>query len=301
MKRKANLPRPVLWIVTAAVAAGVAGCTTQRTGEPPAPPALPPVRVLAYINVSSGCQEPTVELLKGFEKHYPGRVNVEIVDFGDQGAGNKRWKDSGHDCMTIEVDGSPLVRFPAQGKEKVVALRQPVGFWWTHEDLQAAVGAAVDGTLQRGTEEEAIAGRPPRKVEARIVTEEVKREGKTSARVLVNERSAMLFRAGSGGKSAAQRAEAAAKVLRDWTKEPITPNQIDRKETDKGWAVRVGGKVVAVATADDAKAAGGASDQLAKKWLVGIRQAVAVAARPGQSGAQAAEKASDEEGCETGG
>jgi hypothetical protein len=286
------------------VSVGVlAGCPKPSTDVPgaAAKPERPPVRILAYINESSGCQEPTIELLKSFQKQYRGRVTVEIVDFGDEGKGNKRWKESGLDCMTIEIDGSPLVRFLAEGKEKVVALRQPVGFWWTHEDLQAAVAAAVDGTLQRGTEEEALAGRPPRKVDAKIVTEEVKREGKAYARVLINERSAMLIRGGSGGRSAAQRAEAAAKVLRDWTKEPVAPNQIDRQEVTGGWAVRVNKKVVAVATDADAKAAGGTPDQLAKKWLVGIRQGIAIAARLPAMGAAAPKEQPADDGCDTGG
>jgi len=262
-------------------------------------PTPPPVRIVAYINVSSGCQEPTIELLKSFEKQYPGRVSLELVDFGDEGTGNKRWKASGYDCMTIEIDGSPLVRFAASQKAKTVALRQPVGFWWTHEDLKAAVAAAVGGTLRRGTEEEAIEGQPPHKVKAEVVVEEVKRDGKASARVLINERSAMLIRVGSGGKTPAQRAEAAAEVIKDWLKEPIKPNEIDRTQVKGGWAVRVNKQVVGVATEADGKAMGGTPDQVAKKWLVGIRQGIAIAARP-REGLAAKEEAGDD-GCETGG
>jgi hypothetical protein len=265
------------------------------------PAAPPPVKIVAYINVSSGCQEPTIDLLKGFPGQYPGRLNLEIVDFGDEGKGNQRWKQSGYDCMMIEVDGSPLVKFETGGRTKTVALRQPVGFWWTHEDLKAAIAAAVAGNLQRGTEEEAIAGQPARKIKARVVTEEVKREGKMLARVLINERPAMLIRLSSGGESPGHRAETAAKVLRDWLKEPVKPNEIDRKQVTGGWAVRVRGKTVAVATAADAKAAGGAPDQLAKKWLVGIRQGIAIAARPADTASPKGKEPEPDEGCETGG
>ncbi len=294
--------RFVMWIVavlTCIVVVALVGCATREPQEPAAPAAPPPVKILAYINVSSGCQEPTIDVLKSLRKQYPDRVELELVDFGDEGRGNRRWKDSGHDCMTIEIDGSPLVKFPAGDGTKTVALRQPGGFWWTHDDLRAAVAAAVDGKLQRGTEEEAIAGQPARKVRAKVVIEEVKREGKAPARVLINERSAILFRTSSTAGSPSVRAEAAAKVIREWLDGPVKPNEIDRKEISGGWAVRVNGKVVAVATPADGKAAGGTPDQVAKKWLVGIRQGIAIAARPSEAGA--APKESGDDGCETGG
>jgi len=288
-------------VVSLLLLAVLVGCRGEPAKEGGGPAAPRPVKILAYVNVSSGCQEPTIELLKSFKAEYPGRVDLGIVDFGDQGEGSKQWKGSGYDCMVIEVDGSPLVKFETGGRTKTVALRQPVGFWWTHDDLKAAVAAAIEGELQSGTEEEAIAGQPPRKIKTRIVTEQVKRDGKTFARVLINERSAMLIRASSGDQSPNERAEAAGQVLRKWLRQPVKPNEIDRKQVAGGWAVRVSGKVVAVATLTGAKAAGGTPDQLAKKWLVGIRQGIAIAARP-EGTRDAAEKApAPDEGCEVGG
>lgn len=296
--------RPWIGVLFGTLGAGImvafSACGREQEKGKTSPVTPPPVRITAYINVSSGCQEPTIELLKSFPKTYPGRVRVDIVDFGDQGAGNKRWKESGYDCMIIEINGSPLVKFDSGGKPKTVALRQPVGFWWTQEDLKAAVAAAVNGTLQRGTEEEAIAGQPSRKIKAKVVVEEVRREGKTWARVLINERPAMLIRVGAEGKSAVQRAEVAAQTIREWLKNPVKPNEIDRQAAKGGWVVRVNKKVVALATEADAKAMGGTAEQVAKKWLVGIRQGIAIAARPPDAQA-AAQKEPQEEGCETGG
>jgi hypothetical protein len=163
------------------------------------------------------------------------------------------------------------------------------------------VAAAVAGALRPATEEEALNAQPARRVTAEVVTEEVKRDGKASARVLINERPALLIRAASGGRSPAQRAAAAAKVLRDWMKGPIAPNEIDRQPVQGGWAVRVKGKVVAVATPADGKAAGGTPDQVAKKWLVGIRQGVAIAARPAGGTDTPKPKPATGGGCETGG
>jgi len=292
-----------LWALGCALllAVPLLGCRREQAQTPAEQAGRPTVRIVAYINVSSGCQEPTIKLLRQLEEQHPDRVQLEVVDFGDEGEGNQRWKSSGYDCMTIEIDGSPLARFDVAGKPKTVALRQPVGFWWTHEDLRTAVAAAVDGSLQRGTEEGAIAGQPSRKIKANVVAEEVKRDGRTSGRVLINERPAMLIRVASGKASPGERAELAARVIRDWLKNPVKPDEIDREQVPGGWAVRVKGQVVAVATPTDAKAAGGAADQVAKRWLVGIRQGIAIAARPAENASGTSPEKPDEEGCETGG
>jgi len=292
-----------LWVLGCALllAVPLLGCRPEQAQTPAEQASQPPVRIVAYINASSGCQEPTIKLLRQLEEQHPDRVQLEIVDFGDEGEGNQRWKSSGYDCMTIEINGSPLARFDAAGKPKTVALRQPVGFWWTHEDLKTAVAAAMNGNLQRGTEQEAIAGQPPRKIKANVVAEEVKRDGRTSGRVLINERPAMLIRVASGNASPGERAESAARELKDWLRNPVKPNQIDREQVPGGWAVRVKGQVVAVATPTDGKAAGGAADQVAKKWLVGIRQGIAIAARPAENASGTSPGKPGDEGCDTGG
>lgn len=120
------------------------------------PADAPPVLILAYINVSSGCQQDTVDLLKAMPAQNP-RVQVEFVDFGDGGAGAQRWQDSGHKCMTIEINGSPNVKFEQGETTKVTSFRMPAGYIWEHPDLEAAVQAALAGTLQPATEEEVLA------------------------------------------------------------------------------------------------------------------------------------------------
>ncbi|MEN6645176.1 MAG: hypothetical protein ABFE08_22260 [Armatimonadia bacterium] len=128
------------------------GC---KAGGPTATQA-PPVKILAYINVSSGCQQETVDLLKSLPAKDP-RVQVEFVDFGDGGAGAQRWQDSGHKCMTIEINGSPNVKFKQGETTKVMSFRMPAGYIWTHPDLEAAVQAALEGNLQPATEDEVVA------------------------------------------------------------------------------------------------------------------------------------------------
>jgi hypothetical protein len=114
-----------------------------------------PVKVIAYINVTSGCQKPTVDLLQQLERRNSADLKVEFVDFGDQGKGFQRWRESGYQCLTLEINGSPYAKFPEQSTPKVVAFKMPVGFLWTHADLEAAVAAALAGQLQPATEAEA--------------------------------------------------------------------------------------------------------------------------------------------------
>lgn len=130
------------------------GC--KAIGPTATEPQGPSVKILAYINVSSGCQQPTVDLLKSLSANDP-RVQLELVDFGDGGAGAQRWQDSGHKCMTIEINGSPNVKFKQGETTKVMSFRMPPGYVWTHPDLEAAVKAGLEGSLQQATEDEVMA------------------------------------------------------------------------------------------------------------------------------------------------
>jgi hypothetical protein len=131
------------------------GCPPSG-GKSEAGPAPVAVRLLAYINVSSGCQQATVDFLQSLAAKYPG-VETELVDFGDGDTGAARWEQSGLKCMAVEINGQSIVKYPVDGVVKVMAFRAPAGFYWEHEDLAAAVQAALAGTLQTATEEEFLA------------------------------------------------------------------------------------------------------------------------------------------------
>lgn len=134
----------------------VAGCKPSGgTASPAAAPVT--VRLLAYVNVSSGCQQATVDFLHSLPGKYPG-AQVELVDFGDGGPGAARWEQSGLKCMAIEINGQSIVKYPMEGTIRVMAFRAPAGFYWEHADLEAAVQAAAQGTLQPATEEEFLSG-----------------------------------------------------------------------------------------------------------------------------------------------
>lgn len=134
----------------------LAGCRKPQSSVP-VEKVPPPVQVRAYINVSSGCQESTVNFLKDLRQKYP-RLNLELIDFGDGGAGQDQWQQAGLKCLTIEINGNSTVKFPTKQGPKVIAFHMPAGFMWTHEDLEQAVAAAVAGKLQPATEEEAMSG-----------------------------------------------------------------------------------------------------------------------------------------------
>jgi len=147
------------------------GCQQAKTVVP-VPSGPPPVQLRAYINVSSGCQQATIDFMQGLKQKYP-RLQVELVDFGDGGAGLDRWQQSGYKCMTLEIDGHSVVKFPLNGKTKAVAFHMPAGFSWEHEDLAQAVAAAMSGKLQPATEEEAMEGVSPEQMKAKV--EELKK------------------------------------------------------------------------------------------------------------------------------
>jgi hypothetical protein len=132
---------------------------------PPPPP--PPVHLRAYINVSSGCQQTTVDFLHHLAQKYP-RVQLELIDFGDGGKGSELWQQSGYKCMTIEINGHSAVKFPAGNKTQAIAFHMPAGFLWNHDDLGHAVQAALAGTLQPATEAELAAQTPPQEVKAKL-------------------------------------------------------------------------------------------------------------------------------------
>jgi hypothetical protein len=171
------MKRLVLLLAVGAVAM-VAGCQTQQAVTAPAGP--PPVDLRAYINVSSGCQEATVQFLHKLQEQYP-RLTLELIDFGDGGAGLERWQASGHKCMTLEINGQSVVKYPKGGKMKSVAFRMPAGFLWTHEDLAEAVKAAMAGELQPSTEDEAMAETSPEKVKAKLEEYQKAKQSKATA------------------------------------------------------------------------------------------------------------------------
>ncbi len=273
------------------------GCGPQATDtgtDRPMSVEAEPISVLAFMNVSSGCQDATVNLLKKLEKEHDPRLHVEIVDFGDGGEGAKRWQEEGHRCMLIMINGHSRVKYPlSDGTEKVSVFEMPVGFMWAFEDLENAVAAAVKGQLHPATEEEAAENMPAAMVEPEYSITEITKNGQSEAQVAMNGHTAITIRTAAAGKSPRQRAEDLVQNLQGWMAEPIKPDQIERNEVEGGWMISAAGHDLILVTEEDGKATGNTAEGQAKVWLVGIRQGVTWAALP----ADARIQGSDEECC----
>jgi hypothetical protein len=231
------------------------------------------VRIVAYINISSGCQASTVKLINDLAIKYSEFAQVEFVDFGDGGAGAQRWADDGLDCMTILFNGSPVVRIPGpDGEAKTVVYAMPEGFSWTHDDLKASFAAMKTGKLEILTEEEARAALAPKdvKLQAKVVT------SGSAAELQINGTPVLTLKAQADGKSAAQRAQAAKAAIDEWGKKPIHPSQLSITMIDESASIQANEQEIIRVTAADVKAAGAAGQrQLANEWLKGISGAIA--------------------------
>ncbi len=235
------------------------------------------VAIRAYINVSSGCQAATVDFINGLKTKYAPNVSLEMIDFGDRGKGTRAWQQSGHRCMTIELNGSSLVKFPYNGKMQAVAFQMPVGFNWTHADLEHAVQAGVRGELQPATAAEVEAAAPPQLLRATVTAGSTTANGRRYATVVINGQIAVYIPGATS--QASQRANQAVSVLKGWLVRPVKLSQLTVQQVTGGWKVLAGGKGVITATAADAQVYGEQSRQVAEGWVGGIKHTLV--GRPG--------------------
>lgn len=236
------------------------------------------VTIRAFINVSSGCQVATVDFLNALKTRYAPNVALELTDFGDQGRGFRRWQQSGYRCLTIELNGSPLVKYPYHGKTHAVGFQMPAGMNWTHSDLEQAVQAGLKGQLHRATPAEVTACAPPRKLSATVATGTAKASGKSFTTVTINGKPALAFPGVSA--DASRRAKTAATTLKAWLAKPVRLSDLTLKRTAYGWAVLATGSTIATATTADGKAFGRTPQVVADGWLSGLKHALA---GPGRS------------------
>ncbi len=320
MKRRA-----VAWLTVAVVGAcllalAAAGC--KKAEAPPEFPQATPktpagekAKLTAWINVTSGCQKETVQLLKELAETYKDRVEVEIIDFG-QPEGARRWQDSGLGCMAIQFNGETAVTFPKDGEETTAIFKMPAGFTWTHEDLRAAFAALANGTLRPATEQEIAELTAPRMIDLDIRSQEVSDmvDGhKRYGQLLINNEVVARLYGKLKGKSPAQRAKAAQLALEKWISQPVLPSDLSTAQGPDGWGVYAQEILVLVALPEDAARAGKdmTPEKLADKWLKAIRKHVAQAAAEARKKAKQEEKkkqetqgpgagpAGDEEGTKT--
>jgi len=234
-----------------------------------------PVTIRAYLNVSSGCQAATVDFLNALKARYAPEVKLEMVDFGDEGKGLKRWRAAGLRCQTIEINGSALVKFVHNAKPRVVAFRMPAGLQWTHTDLEQAVQAGLRGELQPATEAEVAASARPVTIKATVRSSPLTQGGQPFIAVRVNGVAALLVPVGDDRAAATRRAAAAVAVLQSWLSQPVKLADLRVTPTASGAALVAAGKTVLIATAADSKRLRQPPLAVAEGWLAGLHHALA--------------------------
>ncbi|MEA3403396.1 MAG: hypothetical protein U9R79_19295 [Armatimonadota bacterium] len=270
----------------------LAGCAERQAQQPMKPPpqevaagpaeAPDTVELTAYINVTSGCQEPTVELLKELAQQYDDVIDMEVIDFGSP-EGNERWREDGLKCMALMFDGSPVVRIPGEdGEKRTVIFYFPVGFSWTHQDLKQTFAAIAAGEAEILSEEEARKALAPVPVEVEVEVREVAQ----GAEVVMNGEVAFTITQEAGGKTPLQRAQAAREALEEWTSEPVHTTQLSVMDAEKGWSILAEGKELIRVYPADADAAGVEQGKKhAAEWMKGIKGGIVAAVRAAQESA----------------
>ncbi|MBM3499800.1 MAG: hypothetical protein FJX74_14160 [Armatimonadetes bacterium] len=234
-----------------------------------------PIPVKAYINVSSGCQEPTVDLLKRMAGQNP-RLQLDLIDFG-QPEGSRRWRADGFSCMTILINGHNTVTYGPRGNRQIVSFQFPPGFQWALQDLEGALKGALDGTVYYGAEAGAtrVESRMPT---LRITSRESVINGKKVGEVVINGQVAIRLRTTFDGLPPLQRAEqAAARLKRAIAMPGFHPSGIRVGKVTDGVALIASDKVLAIADAPQATLLNTTPEKLAQGWASALRKALAAA------------------------
>lgn len=239
-------------------------------------------KLTAYIEMTSGCQKATIDAMEKAQSEYAGKIEFDVVDFGDGGAGAKRWQDSGIGCMALVFGDSYMGAWEQDGKLKVIDFRTPPGFNWTIEDFNQALAAFAAGTLREPTEEEAKNVQHLEPVAVIAKGQAVKADdGSEIGQLLIGANVVVELTAPAAGMSASARAKAAAKALEDWTGKPYKPSELGMKKDNGNIVISAGELVILTVTKADADAAGKPLSKVAAGWHKGIRCAV-VSANSGE-------------------
>jgi hypothetical protein len=239
----------------------------------------PQITVRAYINVSSGCQQKTVDLLQRLDREND-RLTVEMIDFGSP-EGNRRWREDGLSCMTILVNEHKTVTFGDPGHRRIVTFQYPPGFQWIPEDLERSIKDALAGKLFYGEEPGAT------KIESRLPTlhltsRQATLGGRKVGEVLINGQVAIRFRTTYQGLPPLQRAEQAVGRIKRLLAGSFTPGQLRVTKVDSEVVLAAVDKVICVADAPQARLVGTTPIELAKSWGMSLRKALVTAMGKGQ-------------------
>ncbi len=253
----------------------VTGCPRSSSRVEPPPSSTTLSTITAYVNVSSGCQQPTVDLLKTARDVYDGLLAIEIIDFGDDADGARMWKEADLNCMAVLFDGEQLVAWDQDGEARIVDFSLPPGFNWTLEDLDSAITAFAERRLRRPTPEEQdnVQQLTPEQVPATAQSMTTD-DGVEVGQLIIARTLAIEIACPIGDLTPLQRAAAAAKAIAKWTGRPYKPSDLKIEKSPSGLQVVAGDATVIAVTQDDADAAKTNPNTLAARWRDGIRRAI---------------------------
>ncbi|MFW6155852.1 MAG: hypothetical protein ACOC7J_00920 [Armatimonadota bacterium] len=269
--------RPAALIALAILALPMTGCRQQQQQAQPSTIIDGfHVHLLAWIDENASCQQKTIDLLRSLEETWPARLEVGIVDIGSA-AGRERWEEAGFDAMAIQIDGNTTVSWGEGDSRRTVTFMHPAGFAWTHDDLRAAVQAALRGGLRAADPGEAEGVRLM-DVQIRGQSVRVGDEGVETGQLIIREQIVLEVTEPHEQLSPGQRVTAAAGALAEVLQKSFTPNKLSLSREPYGVVVMAGMTPVLVATEADVAAEKITREQLAERWLRAIRQVLIDAA-----------------------
>lgn len=261
-----------------------------KPGEaaPAAAPEKPRVRsgraleVTAFLDDNAPCEKRTREFLALLEKAYGPRIEVEVVNYRDEGEGSKRWMDAKLRSSAIVLGGSPYVSFERDGAKAPVGFVLTAGYVWNYQDLADAIAAGVAGKLDKVDEDVTVAARPTLPtLKPEVSTRLAGNDPEGPAVLIIEGQEVLTLRCPYRNVTPEQRLSGAIRDLLRIVEDPFSPEMLLRQETSGGeWVVVANGRAVLNATPEDAKAAGTTPDELSRQWLHGIRDGLALAAVP---------------------
>ncbi|MGI5818506.1 MAG: hypothetical protein ACOX9R_10480 [Armatimonadota bacterium] len=264
-------------IVIAMLLALIAGCD-RRPQQPEVPTVIDPsrVQIVAFVNAASPCQAGTIQLLHSLESDSPARLHVTIVDI-DAPEGREQWEDSDLDAIAIVINGSVTVAWGRGESRRTVSFMHPAGFAWVHDDLRAAIAAALAGELQPADPAEAESVRLMN-VSVRGQSIRVEDEEDETGQLIIQDQIVLEITASHNDLAPGQRVALAATALSAVLQRAFTPNQLRAIRVDDGTAVMAGEAQVLVATEADVGETESTTEMLAEDWRRAIEAALIEAA-----------------------
>ncbi len=284
----------LLFIALLSLGLLIAGCREEARQVPPTPAIDGShVSLTAYLDAASPCQQKTIDLLRNLEADHPARLDVTVVDISTR-EGWHRWQQAQFDAVALVIDDSTTVSWGSGDSRRTVSFEHPAGFAWTHEDLRAAVKAAVSGRLATANPAEAEGVRLM-DVTARGQSIRVGDNGSETGQLVIRDEIAIQLSHPRGQLAPGQRVNIAAETLNEVLAKAFTPNQLTLAQVEEGVALMAADQQLLLATDTDVNQEYNSPWDVAEHWRRAVREALCEAALHRSDAAQDAAEPSPPE------